>query len=102
MLARVGGHQTVHLRVDGPGERVTQALSALAGVESTEVVTDGGEASQSEVIVQLAATSFDGSPEVAAFLVREGFRLHHLEADRVDLEEAYLRLTENEEDARLG
>ena len=56
--------------------------------------SEGGEAPV-ELRVRLGAES--GAPEVAALLIAKGFRLRGLVAEKLNLEEAYLRLTEEKE-----
>ena len=97
VLAQVAGQRVVRLRLEGP-ERAAEAVAELHSVEHAEVVdaTDPADEDCGEIRVRLTAGCIESAPEVAAFLVERGFRLHHLEEERADLEEAYLRLTEEE------
>jgi ABC-2 type transport system ATP-binding protein len=86
VLARAGFGNSVRVRVEGEVEGAMEALKEMTGVKQVE--EEEGE------IRVLLESGRDGVPEVAALLVSRGFRLRHLEAEQIGLEEAYLRLTE--------
>jgi ABC-2 type transport system ATP-binding protein len=91
VLARVGAGRTAKLRVDAAAADATAAFAGLAGVERVESA-DGDGARPAELRMALGPEL--DLPAIAAFAVQRGLPLLHLEEERVDLEEAYLLLTD--------
>ncbi len=94
VLAQVGVGRAARLRVDAKATDAVTTLSELDGVEKVQSVGDD-DVHPAEVRVSLRPEL--ELPEVAAFAVARGLRLLHLEEDRVDLEEAYLLLTDSDD-----
>lgn len=90
VLAKAGAGEGVRVRLDSPLDGADEALRALDGVK--EVSQTGPNE------LRILFGEVGGGPAatagVAALLVSRGYRLSHLAAESVDLEEAYLRLTE--------
>ena len=91
VLARVGGGRVLRVRVAAPAARVAEALDGLPGVDRLETVTEGGD---DPAEVRIFVDHEADVSEVAAGLVRRDLRLSHLEVEQLDLEQAYLMLTE--------
>ena len=77
---------------DGPElEAAAAVVRALSFVEAVESVAE-----DDELDLRLASSARESAPEVAAALITAGHRLRHLEVKRLELEEAYLRLTDGD------
>jgi len=86
VLARAGVRNAVLVRVEGEPSPAAISLRGCPGVREVEEMEEGG--------LRVLLEGRDGVPEVAAWLVSNGFRLRRLETERAGLEEAFLRLTE--------
>ncbi len=91
VLARVGPGQSLRLEVEGPAADAAAALDGLPQVERVDAC--GAANGRGQLRVLLGAGGDVAA--VAVLLIDRGFRLHHLETERPDLEEVYLRLTDD-------
>ena len=83
MLARARTGNVVHVTVD----RADAAAEALRQMEGVLEVERGG------AVLKVALDDNRTSADVASRLVHDGFRLMHLEEEKVNLETAFMRLT---------
>lgn len=98
VLDEVGAATVVRAWIESPegdaadNQALVQALADMPHVEEVEDRGPAPEGPGQEIRIETAAGA-DLVPELAAFFVGRGLRLRHLESERLDLEEAYLRLT---------
>ena len=83
MLARARTGNVVHVTVD----RTDAAAESLRQMEGVVEVERGG------VVLKVALDENHTAADIAGRLVHDGFRLMHLENEKVNLETAFMRLT---------
>ncbi|MEM7354209.1 MAG: ABC transporter ATP-binding protein [Acidobacteriota bacterium] len=92
VLAHVGPGETVRVEVAERPEAAATALGDLPATERVQVLSDGDGPGVLRVFLRQRGQA----GRVAARLVDGGFGLQHLERERHDLEDLYLRLTDEE------
>jgi ABC-2 type transport system ATP-binding protein len=95
VLAEVGAQEVVRVELEGPASRAVEVLAAMPGIDTVDEPEVGGV--EGRALLRLHVGVGTGPPEIAAFLAEKGFRLHALEKEKLNLEEVYLRLTEEED-----
>ena len=95
VLARAGQGETVRVEVAGEVDDAAELLRRMPQAGPVEVLAPRGEANGRGTL-RVAFPSRGHSAALAARLVEGGFGLRHLEAERPDLEELYLLLTDEE------
>ncbi len=103
VLSRVGKKHALQLEIEGATADAAAALDTLPQVERVEqpeadLRGAGLPEANGRGRLRVLLTEGGEAAEVAALLVDRGFRLHHLETERPDLEEVYLRLTDDQDD----
>jgi ABC-2 type transport system ATP-binding protein len=88
VLAQAGVGNVVRVRARGDLTAGATAVESMEGVERVEANGDG----ELRAFVDGVDT---GAAEVVGTLVAGGLRVEHVESESVDLEEAYLRLTDS-------
>ena len=94
LTARLQGHETVFLEVDGPADQVTARLEALSGV--TRVTRKDGQAGRASWEIETAKDHHGIRSELARAVVGSGWGLHELRPVGLSLEEIFLKLTTTE------
>ena len=91
LTARLRGHETIHLEVDGPADQVAAKLETLPGV--SQVVRKDAQAGHSVLEIQTERDHQDIRSELARAVVVSGWGLHELRAVGLSLEDIFLQLT---------
>ena len=91
LTARLRGHETIHLEVDGPADQVAAKLETLPGV--SQVVRKDAHVGHSVLEVQTERDHQDIRSELARAVVVSGWGLHELRAVGLSLEDIFLQLT---------
>ncbi len=99
LTARLQGHETVYVEVEGPAEQVAEKLKGLQGVN--RVTRKDGHAGHSGWEVEAVKDHYVRS-DVAQLVVSSGWKLHELRPVGMSLEEIFLKLTTAEPVAEPG
>jgi ABC-2 type transport system ATP-binding protein len=91
LTARLRGHETVFLEIEGPPEEVASRLEALPGVD--RVLRKNGQAGHTTWEVQTVRDHHNIRSELARAVVGSGWGLHELRPVGLSLEEIFLKLT---------
>jgi ABC-2 type transport system ATP-binding protein len=90
LTARLQGHETIFLDVEGPADQVASRLSSLQGVN--RVVRKDGQAGRCSWEIE-TAKDHNIRSELARAVVTAGWGLHELRPVGLSLEEIFLKLT---------
>ncbi len=90
LTARLQGHETIFLDVEGPADQVASRLSSLQGVN--RVVRKDGQAGRCSWEIE-TAKDHNIRSELARAVVSAGWGLHELRPVGLSLEEIFLKLT---------
>jgi len=91
IMARASMGLVVHIVVEEKTEEAAQLLAAVNGVRQVNIVGDGG---QSRIDVTIDTESGLVVSELPNRLIARGFRLRALHQEQVNLETAFMRLTQ--------
>ncbi|HYM10424.1 MAG TPA: ATP-binding cassette domain-containing protein [Bryobacterales bacterium] len=91
LTARLQGHETIFLEVEGPADQVGAKLERLDGV--SRVTRKDGQANRTGWEIELAAKNHNIRSELARLVVGSGWGLHELRPVGLSLEEIFLKLT---------
>jgi ABC-2 type transport system ATP-binding protein len=94
LTARLQGHESLWVDVDGPAAEVEQALSAVPGVN--RVTRENGHAQRTAWQVETGKDSAIRS-QIARTVVERGWGLFEIRPIGLSLEEIFLKLTSKEE-----
>jgi len=94
LTARLKGHETVFVEVDGPAEDVAAKLESLGGV--SRVSRKDGHEGRTSFEVETAKDHHNIRSELARCVVESGWGLHELRPVGLSLEEIFLKLTTSE------
>jgi ABC-2 type transport system ATP-binding protein len=100
LTARLRGHETVFVEVDGPAEQVAGKLQGLAGVE--RVTRKDGHAGRTSFEIETSKEHQNIRSELARCVVESGWGLHELRPVGLSLEEIFLKLTTAEKAEAAG
>ncbi len=95
--ARIGPGQTVRLEVEGSADDAAAALGGLPHIRGVDISEPGSAVDENHRELRVSLAPGGDAARLAACLIERGFRLHHLASERPDLEEVYLRLTDDDE-----
>ena len=90
LTARLQGHETIFIDVDGPADDVAARLQGIHGVN--RIVRKDGHAGRSTWEIE-TAKDHDIRSELAKAVVSSGWGLHELRPVGLSLEEIFLKLT---------
>jgi ABC-2 type transport system ATP-binding protein len=90
LTARLQGHETIFIEVEGPAEQVAARLQSLAGVNRV-VRKDGGPGRTSFEVETVKGEQI--RRHMAEMVVTSGWGLHELRPVGLSLEEIFLKLT---------
>ncbi len=91
LTARLQGHETIYVEVEGPADQVAARLQGVGGV-SRVVRKDGHAAGRTNWEVE-AASGQQIRSQLAAAVVNSGWGLHELRPVGLSLEDIFLKLT---------
>ncbi len=91
LTARLQGHETVFVEVDGPAEQVQDRLASVTGVN--RVTRKDGQAGRTSWEIETAKDHQNVRVELARAVVGSGWGLHELRSVGLSLEEIFLQLT---------
>jgi ABC-2 type transport system ATP-binding protein len=94
LTARLRGHETVFLEVDGPADQVGGKLETLPGV--TRVTRKDGHGGRTSFEVETEKDHLNIRSDLACCVVQNGWGLHELRPVGLSLEEIFLKLTTSE------
>jgi ABC-2 type transport system ATP-binding protein len=93
LTARLQGHESLWVDVDGPAAEVEQALAAVPGV--TRVVRENGHVQRTAWQVETGKDPMIRS-DIARTIVQSGWGLYEIRPVGLSLEEIFLKLTSKE------
>ena len=96
LTARLQGHETIFVEVDGPADQVAARLQGLAGVN--RVVRKDGQAGRNSWEIE-AVKDHHIRSQLAHAVVTSGWGLHELRPVGLSLEEIFLQLTTSDKAA---
>jgi len=91
LTARLQGHETIFLEVDGPADQVASKLQQLSGVN--RVLRKDGQAGRTSWEVETVKDHHNIRSDLARTVVTSGWGLHELRPVGLSLEEIFLKLT---------
>jgi len=91
LTARLQGHETVFLEVDGPADQISGKLESLPGV--ARVARKDGHAGRASFEIETVKDHLNIRSELARCVVESGWGLHELRPVGLSLEEIFLKLT---------
>ncbi len=94
LTARLQGHETVFLDVEGPAEQVAARLQQMKGVNRVSM-KDGHTQGRTGFEVEAAKEHYLRA-EAASLIIGSGWKLHELRPVGLSLEEVFLQLTTHE------
>ncbi len=95
LTARLQGHETVFVDVEGPAEQIAGKLAKLAGVGRVEQ-REGARSGRAIFEVEAAKDQYVRS-EIATAVVQSGWKLHELRPLGLSLEDIFLKLTTHDQ-----
>ncbi len=96
LTARLQGHETIFVEVDGPADQVAAKIEALPGVN--RVTRKDGQAGRNSWEIE-SVKDHNIRGELARAVVTSGWGLHELRAVGLSLEEIFLKLTTSDKGA---
>src|SRR5262249_26767693 len=93
LTARLQGHETIFVEVEGPAEEVGAKLQAVSGVN--RVIRKDGKAGRTSWEIETSKDTHIRS-DLARAVVSSGWGLHELRPVGLSLEEIFLKLTTSE------
>jgi len=93
LTARLQGHETIFVEVEGPAEEVGAKLQAVSGVN--RVIRKDGQAGRTSWEIETSKDTHIRS-DLARAVVSSGWGLHELRPVGLSLEEIFLKLTTSE------
>ncbi len=96
LTARLRGHETIFVEVEGPADEVAAKLQALSGVN--RVVRKDGQTGRTSWEIETTKDTHIRS-DLASAVVNSGWGLHELRPVGLSLEEIFLKLTTSDKAA---
>ncbi len=100
LTARLQGHETVFVEVEGPADQVAAKLQSLNGV--TRVSRKDGHAGHVGLEIETAKDHHNIRSDLARCVVECGWGLHELRPVGLSLEEIFLKLTTSDKAEAAG
>jgi ABC-2 type transport system ATP-binding protein len=91
LTARLQGHETIFMEVEGPADQVAAKLEGLSGV--SRVTRRDGQAGRTAWEIETVGKNHNIRSELARQVVGSGWGLHELRPVGLSLEEIFLKLT---------